>query len=197
MTLDDFTDSISFKSSPVILLEGSRIVAEADKPKMIALGEKLASMFPNAVFRSGNAAGSDSFFAKGVSQVNPLQLELVLPNKRRIKSANGEKRISLEDLSDTEIKDVCEITKSATPINKSLIEYYEKGFQGSPRIKAQYLLRDTLKIIGSKRLDFKPADFGIFYLNSTKKTGGGTGHTIRVCELQNVPVLLQESWLSW
>lgn len=197
MNFSKFSDFIASIASPIILLEGSRTVEEANKLKLIALGAKLASEFPNAVFRSGNATGSDSFFAEGVSQINPQQLELVLPNKRMIKSTNGEKRISLKDLTDAEIKDVCEITKNATPANKALIEYYEKGFQGSPRIKAQYLLRDALKVIGSKRLDFKTADFGIFYLNSTKKTGGGTGHTIRVCELQNVPALLQESWLSW
>lgn len=56
---------------------------------------------------------------------------------------------------------------------------------------AQYLLRDALKVTGSKELSFKPATVGLFYLNSTKKIGGGTRHTIRVCELQNVSVVLQ------
>jgi len=45
-------------------------------------------------------------------------------------------------------------------------------------------LRDALKIVGSENLNFKPAAAGLFYLNSTKKTGGGIGHTIRICELQ-------------
>jgi len=78
-----------------------------------------------------------------------------------------------------------------------LIEFYETGKQGSPRYKAQYLLRDALKVTGSEKLNFKPATFGLFYLNSTKKTGGGTGHTIRICELQNVSVFLQSEWLNW
>jgi len=54
-----------------------------------------------------------------------------------------------------------------------------------------------LKVIGSEKLNFKLAAFGLFYLNSKKKTGGGTGHTIRVCELQNVPVVMQSDWLNW
>lgn len=197
MNFSKFSDLITSIASPVVLLEGSRMVEEANKTRITTFGEKLAYEFPNAIFRSGNANGSDSFFAEGVSSINPQQLELVLPNKRKTKSTDGEKRICLEDLTDAEIKRICKITKDATPINKALIEYYEKGFQGSPRIKAQYLLRDALKVIGSKKLNFKPANFGIFYLNSTKKTGGGTGHTIRVCELLNIPVILQNQWLEW
>ncbi|MGI8468905.1 MAG: hypothetical protein ACR2N3_10670 [Pyrinomonadaceae bacterium] len=63
--------------------------------------------------------------------------------------------------------------------------------------QAQYLLRDALKVVGSKKLNFKPAAFGLFYLNSTKKIGGGTGHTIRICELRNVLVFLQSERLNW
>jgi len=197
MNFYDFTNLINSNPSPTILLEGSRTVADADKPKLIALGAKLTSAFPNAVFRSGNANGTDSLFAEGVLQVNPAQLELVLPNSKKLKSIHGEKRIYLEQIDQAELKHIYQLTKQATPINKSLIEFYETGKQGSPRYKAQYLLRDALKVTGSEKLNFKPATFGLFYLNSTKKTGGGTGHTIRICELQNVSVFLQSEWLNW
>jgi hypothetical protein len=78
-----------------------------------------------------------------------------------------------------------------------MIEYYENNYQGSLRYKAQYLLRDALKVVGTKRLNFKPVDFAFFYLNSIKRSGGETGRTIRVCELQMVPFIKQEDWLKW
>lgn len=197
MLFNEFSNLVASFASPVILLEGSRSVDEKDKENLIALGAKLASAFPNVVFRSGNADGADSLFAEGVSQVNPQQLELVLPNSRKLINILGERRISLDQLEQAELKHICQLTKQATPINKPLIEFYETGKQGSPRFKAQYLLRDALKVVGSKKLNFKPANIGLFYLNSTKKTGGGTGHTMRVCELQYVPVILQSDWLRW
>ena len=92
---------------------------------------------------------------------------------------------------------ICQLTKQATPTNKPLVECYESGKIGKPRFLAQYILRDALKVIGSNELNIKPATIGLFYLNSIKKTGGGTGHTIRVCELEKVPVCLQSIWLNW
>jgi len=197
MNFDDFTNLMNSNPSPTILLEGSRTVADADKPKLIAIGTKLASAFPNAVFRSGNADGTDSLFAEAVLLVNPAQLELVLPNSKKLKSTHGEKRISLEQLDQAESNHIYQLTKQTTPINKPLIEFYETGKEGSPRYKAQYLLRDALKVTGSEKLNFKPATIGLFYLNSAKATGGGTGHTIRVCKLENVPVVMQPDWLNW
>jgi hypothetical protein len=197
MLFNEFSNLVFSLPSPVILLEGSRSVEDADREKLTALGAKLASAFPNIIFRSGNADGADSLFAEGILQVNPKQLELILPNDRKLKSTHGERRISLEQLDKAELNQICQLTKQATAINKPLIEFYEQGKQGSPRFKAQYLLRDALKVIGSEKLNFKPAAFGLFYLNSKKKTGGGTGHTIRVCELQFVPVILQSEWLCW
>ena len=197
MTFDEFTILVNAQSSPTILLEGSRTVAEADQTKLIDLGAKLASAFPNAVFRSDNAEGSDSFFAEGILQVSPVRLELVLPNNRKLKSIKGEKRICLEQVEQGELNNLCQLTNQATPVNKPLIKFYESGKEGSPRYKAQYLLRDALKVTGSRKLNFSPATVGLFYLNSIKKTGGGTGHTIRVCELKDIPVILQKDWLTW
>lgn len=197
MVFNDFSNLVISFASPVISLEGSRSVDEDDKKKLTAIGAKLASVFPNAVFRSGNADGTDSLFAEGVLQINPKQLELVLPNDRKLKSTRGERRISLEQLDPAELNHICQLTKQATPINKPLIDFYEKGKQGSLRFKAQYLLRDALKVIGSEKLNFKPANAGLFYLNSAKKTGGGTGHTIRLCKLQNVLAVMQSDWLNW
>jgi len=57
------------------------------------------------------------------------------------------------------------------------------------------LLRDALKVTGLERLNFAPAEIGIFYIDPEKPTGGGTGHTIRMCELRNIPVFTQNKWL--
>lgn len=49
----------------------------------------------------------------------------------------------------------------------------------------------------SRKLINARADVGCFYVNSDKHSGGGTGHTIRVCRLLNVPVIEQTEWLKW
>ena len=63
--------------------------------------------------------------------------------------------------------------------------------------KATYLLRDTLKVTGSEALGLAPAVLGIFFVNEAEPSGGGTGHTIRVCGVQDVPVATQTEWGSW
>jgi len=52
---------------------------------------------------------------------------LVLPDKHKLKSAQGERRISLEQLTANEKVKILELTIAATPQNKSLIEVYEKA----------------------------------------------------------------------
>ena len=42
-----------------------------------------------------------------------------------------------------------------------------------------------------------PARFGLFYVNAADPMKGGTGHTIRVCRRQGVPVAFQEDWMGW
>lgn len=62
--------------------------------------------------------------------------------------------------------------------------------------KSKYLLRDTLKVIGSSPNLPQPIA-AIFYVNADEPKSGGTGHTIRVCELANVPVITQDIWMKW
>jgi hypothetical protein len=65
------------------------------------------------------------------------------------------------------------------------------------RAKANYLIRDTTKVTGIPDAGYAPASFGIFYANLDDPMKGGTGHTIRVCQQQAVPVALQDSWMQW
>jgi hypothetical protein len=57
--------------------------------------------------------------------------------------------------------------------------------------RATYLLRDTLKVVGPEALDLTPAALGVFFVNKSDPTRGGTGHAIRVCAVQGVPVVEQ------
>jgi len=68
-----------------------------------------------------------------------------------------------------------------------------------PRLqaKARYLVRDTLKVTGSSYGAFAPATVGIFYVRPGNPLQGGTGHTIRVCQDQGVPVAFQSDWTTW
>ena len=43
----------------IILLEGKREIDVASQEKLTAIGKRLAEKMPNAIFRSGNADGSD------------------------------------------------------------------------------------------------------------------------------------------
>ena len=197
MNFNEFKNLLSSIAEPIVLLEGSRDVKDEHGKKLVEFAAKLASVFPTAVFRSGDAIGSDSAFAEGVNKINASRLQLVLPNDRKVKTQNQETRVSLEQLPPREKSKLIELTKRATPANKPLIEFYEKGLDGRARYQAQYLIRDTLKVAGSKKFKLHSATVGCFYVNSTKATGGGTGHTIRVCEQLNVPTVTQADWFQW
>jgi hypothetical protein len=83
-------------------------------------------------------------------------------------------------------------------LNKSsekLVSQYVLGKKDRNSIKAAYIMRDTLKVIGSESV--APATFGIFYNNLADPTSGGTGHTMNVCRFNNVPFIDQTIWFNW
>jgi hypothetical protein len=61
--------------------------------------------------------------------------------------------------------------------------------------KAAYIIRDTVKVVGTKSIP--PADFGIFYDDLAAPMQGGTGHTMRVCIERQVPLIDQRTWFGW
>ena len=193
MTLAQFTHLISAHSHPVVLLEGRREIPEGMAVSARRLAYLLAVRFPTLRFRSGNATGSDEAFAKGVGELDPARLELFLPYEgHRQASAAGARYLSADSLTAAARSIVAEATVSATPRNRGLVE------SRSPRLqaKAKYLLRDTLKVIGHSPTFAAPVA-AIFYADPDDPMAGGTGHTIRVCQDQAVPVILQNDWLSW
>ena len=183
----------------VLLMEGSRKVKKTDENNLFSFAKSLVENYSEMIFRSGNASGSDEFFAKGIESVNPQQMEQVLPysnaNKKRLH--NNSRILVLDELTDNEIDELGELSIEATPSYKGLIKAYTKTrTKNRLTVKALYLLRDALKVTGLPRLGFRPANAGIFYLNLKSPGGGGTGHTIRICHLKNIPVFTQESWLK-
>ena len=162
----------------------------------------LCAEFPRAVFRSGNAEGADAVFAGAVAGCNPGRLELVLPNvgMGRARRPPGARCLSLDNLPESELEHVVNLTRKAGRDAGRLGEHYLKqrnGPSSAASSKAAYLLRDTLKVVGSEVLGLAPTTMGIFFVNENQPNGGGTGHTVRVCELNGVPVATQWEWIEW
>jgi hypothetical protein len=181
-------DAIEHTRRPVLLLEGRRTVAEEWQDKLRALGKHLAERLPSAIFRSGNAYGSDLLFAEGVASVDPTRLELIVPygGHRKAHVPEGARVIELVGkLSDVVKEEIRGVSTEASPEARSLFKgRYSKG--GRAKAKASYLMRDTLKVIGDPDRDLARAAAGIFYIDEDPMAGG-TGHTIRVCQKVGVP----------
>lgn len=78
---------------------------------------------------------------------------------------------------------------------EKLIDQYVAGNKDRYSIKAAYIIRDTIKVLGTHEI--KPATFGIFYEDFENPRSGGTGHTMNVCEQNNIPIIDQRTWFDW
>jgi len=196
MNFQEFTRIVEDNPNSVILLEGMRALLESDQDKLVTLAKLLTEHFPHAKFRTGNASGTDEAFAKGVAEADPFRLEYILPyaGHRKKSIEAGSKCISLKDVPEVEEQAVSSSLQSS-PSYKSLME--KRTVVPRLRAKANYILRDTVKVIGAPEQGFNPATIGLFYANIDDPMIGGTGHTIRVCQEYDIPVVLQEDWLLW
>lgn len=197
MTFDEFHLIARTHARPVILVEGTRDLPESDAETLAAFSAWLAHSYPNAMFRTGNADGSDSAFARGVARVDPSRLEYVLPYGGHRKKAIAPEShcIPLTEIPRIEEERAVYHTAQASPEYESLLA--KRDFIPKLRAKSLYLLRDTLKVVGSESAALETATFGIFYVNRADPMKGGTGHTIRVCRKLGVPVAYQDDWLHW
>lgn len=194
MTLKDFIKQFD-KNNSIILLEGKRNVLEADKEKLTALGRLLASTTKSMIFRSGNAEGSDQLFSDGVTAVDNKRLQVITPySGHREKTNQAYKTISLDEINIAAEPKVVYQSKSNKKTEK-LIDQFVAGDKNRYTIKAAYIIRDTIKAIGTDEI--KPATFGIFYDDLDKPKEGGTGHTMKVCEQNNIPIINQIIWFKW
>jgi len=197
MQYQEFLQIVSQFDHPVILLEGTRDLPDKDKSRLIDFARNLTIQLPHAKFRTGNASGSDEAFAEGVASLSPERLEYVLPHfSMRQKNRQPKARyISLEEVCDELEQRIISETVKASAKYQGLMT--QRAVNSKLRIKSNYLLRDTLKVLGCAEAVFDPAQIGIFYANPSDIEQGGTGHTIRVCRQFNVPVITQQSWLNW
>jgi len=194
MTLKDFITQFD-KDNSIVLLEGKRNVLDADKEKLVLLGKLLASNTSKMIFRSGNADGADYYFSTGVSAVDNSRLQVITPyTGHRQKSNQAYETISLDEINIVADTEVVYQSKSNKKTEK-LIDRYISGSRDRYAMKAAYIIRDTIKAIGTKEI--KPATFGIFYDDLDKPKEGGTGHTMKVCEQNNIPIIDQKIWFKW
>lgn len=194
MTFSDFISQFDRESS-IVLLEGKRNVLPADTEKLIAIGRMLAANTRLMTFRSGNASGADQLFSEGVASVNPERLQVVTPYSGHRKKTNlAFQTYSLEDMNLAEEPEVVYYSRGNKKMEK-LIDQYIAGDRNPYAMKAAYILRDTVKVVGANGIS--PASIGIFYDDLSDPMSGGTGHTMQVCLNNGIPLLDQRTWLEW
>lgn len=191
-----FVDLVGKYPDGVVLIEGRRNIPEADAKMATALARHLALSFPELRFRSGNAEGADQAFSEGIAQVAASRLQIVAPYASHRRSVRYDDALYESPSSLCEVREeaIAYTTMTATPANKRLIEARKNP--GRAAAKASYLIRDTMKVVGNAPQLEKPI-CGIFYVDPVNPLAGGTGHTIRVCFLEGVPVVFQKEWSTW
>lgn len=194
MTLREFINQYD-RQGAIVLLEGKRAVMESDIDLLVQLGKMLATRTKHITFRSGNADGSDQYFSLGVSAVDKSRLQVITPyTGHRKKTNQAYLTYSLDDVNVAAEPEVVFQSKSNKRMEK-LVDQYIAGARDRYSIKAAYILRDTIKVIGTDEI--KPATFGIFYDDLVQPKSGGTGHTMKVCEINHIPVIDQGIWFKW
>ncbi|MGD9417372.1 MAG: hypothetical protein Q7R22_000405 [Verrucomicrobiota bacterium JB025] len=196
MTFAEFTALITSVPDPVILIEGRRTITPEHAESASLLAAMLAHRFPILKFRSGNASGADEAFTAGVLKIAPERLQIIAPyashrKKQRHPLAHYD---SPESLSLEALENIQAITIAATPANKGLMKWYQRG--GRLAAQAAYLIRDTMKVAGLSDQFSQPAA-ALFFVDPANPEAGGTGHTIRVCRTFGVPVVFQNHWSTW
>lgn len=194
MTLQEFILKYDNENS-VILLEGKRTVMDADKEKLLALGKLLVSKTSKMIFRSGNAEGADQYFSEGVASIDFKRLQVITPyTGHRQKTNKSYDTIALDQVDLLSNPEVIYHSKSNKK-TENLIDKYIVGEKNRYTIKAAYILRDTVKVLGAD--DIKPATFALFYDDLISPRTGGTGHTMNVCSQMNIPFVDQKEWFEW
>ena len=146
MTSHDFISKYNHPGSIVLLL-GKRSVLEADRAKLLRLGELLAAKAKHSVFRSGNAEGEDNYFSLGVSSVDYKRLEVIIPFNGHRKTMNkAYSTFSLDDIDLLEEPEVIYKSRANKKTSK-LVDYYALGNRDSYSMKASFIIRDTLMVI--------------------------------------------------
>jgi hypothetical protein len=194
MDLEEFIKMYDYPGS-IVLLEGKRTVLEKDKSYLTDLAYQLAKNSKHIVFRSGNAGGSDELFAEGVAKVDAKRMEVVIPYTGHRKKANQNyATYALDELDVTAEPDLINYSLQNKGL-KQQVQRYIEGKRDRFAIKAAYILRDTMKVLGNKEIP--KATAALFYDDLIQPMTGGTGHTMLVCKEEGVPMFDQREWLEW
>jgi hypothetical protein len=194
MTFSDFISRYDFPGS-IVLLEGKRVVQPDDVESLKTLGKLLAAQTQHIKFRSGNAPGSDAYFSEGVTEADIARLQIIKPYRsHRSTAAYTTDVVSLDEVDLTKEDKLVEASLVNERTEK-IIRSYASGTRTRISMKAAYLIRDTMKVVGAEGLP--PANFAIFYDDLSKPVSGGTGHTMQVCNQHKVPWIDQRIWMQW
>lgn len=194
MTLEDFITQYD-RAEAIVLLEGKRQVLPEDQDRLVALGKMLAERTVHMTFRSGNATGADQYFSLGVTQVDPSRLQVITPYTGHRQAKNlAQHTLALDQIDLLAEPEVVYATKRNKKMEK-WVDQYVAGARDRFSIKAAYLLRYTVKVLGTQSLP--PATCGLFYDDLQNPESGGTGHTMGVCRQHEIPVLNQRVWMEW
>lgn len=194
MTLEEFIKDFD-KENVVVLLGGKRKVLPADVDLLVRLGEVLANKTKKIKFRSGNADGADYYFSQGICNIDKSRLEVITPYSGHRKKANiANDTISLDNINIASEPEVVYQSKGNKKTEK-LVDQYVDGARNRISMKAAYIIRDTVMVIGTETIP--PATFAIFYDDLDNPKTGGTGHTMSVCGRNSIPVIDQSVWFKW
>lgn len=179
---------------PVIMLIGKREVRSTDTEMLIELGRRLATLFPNAEFRSGNAKGADALFAKGVNEVAPERITLFLPyDSHRTRAASDTRRISIDEM---DLNNEPDIVAAARMNEKTRhhVDPYLRGKRDRFTMKIAYIFRDVLMVLGSTVKRLPKADAVFYYDDLANPLEGGTGFTVNLAMQNGIKVYNQSTW---
>jgi hypothetical protein len=164
MNLYALQELLKSNAKQVVLLEGRRKVKPEDRSKLVTFAKNMAEAFHEVIFRTGNADGSDTLFAKGVAEIDPTRIEYVMPyhGMKKGNREEGAKVLTLDQIDKVEEEKVEYLTSQQSESTASMIDYAKKNPKGRMAAKSKYLLRDTLKVTGSSTADFKPPVIAFF-----------------------------------
>ena len=194
MQLQDFISRYDHEGS-VVLLEGKREMKDNDSELLFNLGKLLTDCTKYIKFRSGNAKGSDFYFSSGVAEIDTTRLQVITPyTGHRSKENFSYETIPIDNIN--LVKEPLVIYQSkSNPKTEKHIDKYVSGDINRITIKCAYIIRDTVKVIGTASI--KPATFAIFYDDLNNPESGGTGHTMRICRMNGINYINQTSWMPW
>ena len=121
---------------------------------------------------------------------------MVIPFTQQWKKYNlAEKVYTIDYIDLVNESDIISHSKSHKG-TKNLIDKFVSGIENQYTIKETYILRDTIKVLVTKRR-IPPISVGLFYENLEKPMQRVSGHTQNVCITHDIPIFNQTTYFDW